>query len=402
MTERFDAIVVGGGPAGLWLAIKLAEKKISCLVLDKKQEIGVPVRCGEGLGLGWFKRLGLKPSKQWCARAMTGAVLFAPSGKELVLDFKKTSGYILERRMFEKFLARMAAGKGALIKAKSRVTDIIKENGRLAGVKVNEMGVEKEYFADVIVAADGFESKIARYAGLNTTNSLYHVDSGFEYEMAGIDIKYPNLINLYFGTKLSPRGYLWVFPKGRHEANVGVGIIGSAEKSAKYYLDEWIKTQPGLAKGSIIHVNSGGIPVGGFLDKMTLDNFMAIGDAAHQVNPIHGGGMGLAMEAAGIAAEVIEKAKKKNDFSDRILSEYTDLWYKQRGNELKKILVRRQMFEQMTDDDFETVAGAFSSNDVMELVYGNPAKAIAVIGRKLITKPKLAKLLVKYLAMKVE
>lgn len=401
-TNRFDAIIVGGGPAGLWCARKLAEKNISCLVLDKKQEIGVPVRCGEGLGLGWFKRLGLKPSNAWCAKAMTGAVLFAPSGKEIVLDFKKTSGDIIERRMFEKFLAREAAGKGALIRVKTRVTDVIKETGKVIGVKVNDMGEETEYYADVVVAADGVESKVARYAGLNTTNNLYHIDSGFEYEMAGIDIPYPSLIHLYFGTKISPRGYVWIFPKGKNEANVGIGILGSDPRTAKSYLDEWIAGQPNLAKGSIIHVNSGGIPVGGFLEKMTQDNFMVIGDAAHQVNPIHGGGMGLAMEAAEIAAEVIAKAKKKNDFSDKVLSEYTETWYEKRGNELKKILLRRKMFEQLTDSDFETIAGSFSSNDVMELVYGSPVKAIAVIGKKLVTKPKLAALLVKYLAMKVE
>jgi len=52
--EEYDVIVVGAGPAGLRAATKLAKNGINVICLDKKQEIGVPVRCGEGLGLVYF------------------------------------------------------------------------------------------------------------------------------------------------------------------------------------------------------------------------------------------------------------------------------------------------------------------------------------------------------------
>ncbi|HID09049.1 TPA: FAD-dependent oxidoreductase, partial [Candidatus Micrarchaeota archaeon] len=50
MRSDWDVVVVGGGPAGLFFAIKAAERGLDVLVLDKKQEIGSPVRCAEGLG----------------------------------------------------------------------------------------------------------------------------------------------------------------------------------------------------------------------------------------------------------------------------------------------------------------------------------------------------------------
>ena len=63
----WDVVVVGAGPAGLSAAIELASKKANVLVLDRKQEIGCPKRCAEGLGGGWFKRLGIKPNKEWAS-----------------------------------------------------------------------------------------------------------------------------------------------------------------------------------------------------------------------------------------------------------------------------------------------------------------------------------------------
>jgi hypothetical protein len=59
----------------------LAEKGVNVLALDKRQEIGVPVRCGEGLGMGWFERLNLKPNPAWAVAPMKGAALWSPSGK---------------------------------------------------------------------------------------------------------------------------------------------------------------------------------------------------------------------------------------------------------------------------------------------------------------------------------
>lgn len=400
MESKYDVIIVGGGPAGLRAAEKTAEKGLKVLLLEKDQEIGSPVRCGEGLGLGWFNRLNIKPEPEFAVQPVYGAVLYSPLGKELVVRFDRITGYIIERRIFEKHLAREAARKGAKIIAKTTATDVLKEGNQVVGVKALIDGKETEIKAKVVVAADGVESVIARKAGLDTTNSLYHVDSGYQYEMAGIKIKHPDLIALYFSNKYAPRGYLWIFPKGEDYANIGVGILGSDTKTAKKYLDEWLETQHELKKGSKIIVNAGCIPVGGFLDKMALNGLIVVGDAAHQVNPIHGGGMGIAMEAADIAAEVIKEAIDKNDFSDKFLSQYTSRWYEKRGNNLKNILKKRKMLESISDKDFEVLVDSLSGEDVLKLAEGELIESAKLLTKKLVKNPKLAILMIKYLKEK--
>ena len=394
--EEFDVIIVGAGPAGLTAARKLAEGKAKVLCFDKKQEIGVPKRCAEGLGLAWMDRVCLKPDSKWCMQPINGVALYSPSLKSIEIDFKKASGYVIERRVFEKELAKKAAEKGALIKTKCHAHLFERKGGKVI-VSCTEQGIEVEYAAPLIIAADGTESLAARRLGLDTKIGLNDVDSGYQYEMTNITFDNTKFINLFFGKEVAPRGYVWIFPKGEHTANVGIGITGLEQKTAKEYLDKFINAHPGLKKGSIIEVNAGTIPVGGFLDDMTSDNLLVCGDAAHQVNPIHGGGIGIAMEAAGIAAGVALKAIKAKDFSHNFLQQYNSEWYEARGNRLKKILKQRHMLENLTDDNFETLAKSISGDDVMKIAEGDLVGSAKMVTKKLITHPKLAKVMLKYL-----
>ena len=394
--EKFDVIIVGAGPAGLYTSEKLANKNLNVLCVDKKQEIGVPKRCGEGLGLNWMNKLGIEPDKRWAIQEIEGAALYTPSGKKVELRFPDTAGYVIERRIFEKELAFKAAKAGAIIRVKSNVLDLKRENKEVS-VYIRGPKGDEEYSAPLIIAADGVETQTARKLGVNTVNKLNDIDSGYQYEMSNIDFEDPDLISLWFGTEIAPRGYVWIFPKGDDHANVGIGIGGTEEKSAKDYLDKWIATQPGLDKGSIIEVNAGAIPVGGFLEDMCADNLMIIGDAAHQVNPIHGGGMGIAMEAGLIAADVAETAFEKKNFSHEILKTYNSVWYEKSGNKLKKILKMRYMVENLKNPDFEVLGDALTGDDIMQMTKGNIGESLTMISKKLIKYPELAKLMLKYL-----
>ena len=396
--EEFDVIVVGASVAGLRSAEQLAKRGLNVLCLDRKQEIGVPKQCGEGLGLGHFNRLGIKPDKSWAVAPMRGAVLYAPSGKMVEIHFNKVVGYVLERKQFEKHLAKKAAKAGAVIKTRSNVTALERKNGGIH-IKVEDL-FGGEFSSKLVFACDGPTSAIANKLGLEISISPKDLDSGIQYEMAGIDFEKEDKIHLWFGNEVAPRGYLWLFPKGKNHANVGIGIGSHIGKPAAFYLDKWIAMRPEISKGSIIEVNSGIIPVGGLLEKMTHDNLIVVGDAAHQVNPIHGGGMGLAMEAADLAAGVAEKAFKKNDFSNAALNEYNSLWWNKTGVKLRQILQIRYMMESLSDKDFEALAESFTGEDIMNLQSGSLGESAKLVTKKLIKKPSLMKLMLKYLRPK--
>ncbi len=388
--RKADVIVVGAGPGGTSTAKHLAEKDIDVVVFEKRQEIGAPKRCGEGLSSNSIKLLGQKIPKRCIAQAIDGAIIYAPNGKCAEIDYGETVGYILERKVYDKWLAEEAVRKGARIIAKANVYDVIKKNGFIAGVKVEWEGDNFEVESKVVVACDGVESTIARKAGLNTTNTLINIDSGYQFEMSGIDIEDEKKLYFFFGNKIAPRGYIWIFPKGKDRANVGIGIGANfAKKSAMEYLLEFVKKNESLRNGSILEVNAGGIPVGGFLKNMVLNGFVVVGDAAHQVNPIHGGGMKEAQIAGKIAASVIADALAKGDVSEKTLKKYNEIWWKERGKELEKVQKLREVIEKLSDEDLNFLAENITGEDLINFTHG---KNLGKLAKILMKRPSLVKL----------
>ncbi len=389
--EKYDVAVVGAGPGGTSTAKYLAEKGVDVVVFEKRQEIGAPKRCGEGLSESAIKLLGQKIPKRCIAQSIDGAIIYAPNGKKSVIKYKETVGYILERKVYDKWLAEEATKKGAKIISRANVKDVIKDSkGFIKGAVVEWEGKKYKVESSVLVAADGVESTIARKAGLSTVNLLVNIDSGYQFEMSGIDLEDPHKIVFYFGNKIAPRGYIWIFPKGKDRANVGIGIGGSfAKKTAREYLMEFVESNENLRKGSILEVNAGGIPVGGFLKNMVLDGFLVVGDAAHQVNPIHGGGMKEAQIAGRIAAQVIAEALEKGDVSSKTLAKYNELWWEERGKELEKVQKLREVVERLSDDDLNFLAENLSGQDLIDFTHG---KNLVKLGKILLKRPGLIKL----------
>jgi len=394
-----DIVVVGAGPAGSIIARNLAENDINVLVLDKKQEIGVPKRCAEGLNYSAFIKHGIAADPRWAVQRIHGASLFSPSGKKIRVENKKSDGYVLERKTFEKHLAAEAIKAGAKYMVKTNVYDVIKDGDRVIGVKACFMGDEFTVNSKIVIAADGVDSLTAKRAGINTVNKLGDYHSGFQYEMAGLKNFESDSLNIFFGNELAPKGYVWIFPKGNSTANVGIGILSANSGDghrAKDYLDRFIEGYPEIfSDASPIEVNSGGIPVSASVETFVMDGFMVVGDAAQQVNPIHGGGIGIAMDAGKIAAITATKAIKEGDYSKEKLFEYEKKWREDEGAFLNRLIRSRHFLEKCSDKDFEKIADIMSGDDVLKIMSGDHKYLL----KALITKaPKMIPLAKKFLS----
>ncbi|MFH0830404.1 MAG: NAD(P)/FAD-dependent oxidoreductase [Candidatus Aenigmatarchaeota archaeon] len=394
MSENFDVIIVGAGPAGSCAARKMAEAGLSVMVYDRRAELGTPVRCGEGINGNAEEVIGNIPHRAICARIIGGRI-YAPNGRMLEADVTKTGqkgGYVLDRKVFDKWLAREAARAGAFIQANTLVTDLLIENGRIAGVRGKRWGDPFEAKAKVVVCATGAESRLGAQSGLKTHCSMQLVDTCIQYEMSDIDIEgqsdWEKFLHIWVGNKLAPRGYYWVFPKGDRSANVGIGIVPSneREKSALYYHEKFLDSHPGLRNGRILEVKGGVVPVGGLMQDMVVDNFVLCGEAAHHVNAIHGGGIKEAIFSGRIAADVIIDCMQRNDLSKSALSMFNLRWWEERGRRLRSVEKVREVFEKMTDDDFNMLADAITAEDVFDLARG---EKLSVLAKALMKKPGL-------------
>jgi digeranylgeranylglycerophospholipid reductase len=377
-----DVIIIGAGPAGTACAKKLAENGFSVKVYDKRTEIGAPKRCGEGISEASQDFVGKIPDR-CIAQKIKGARLYAPDGRYLDAILS-SGGFVLERKVFDKWLAEEAAKAGAMVQANTFISDITKDaRGYFSGVKGEFLGNEFEEKAKVIVCATGAESPL-RNKALGVFSKVTLIDSCIQYEMTNIDMV-PDLIHIYLSSELAPRGYVWVFPKGEHKANVGLGIIPQDKKPVAY-MEEFLRLHPEISKGSIIEVNAGCVPVGGLVKDMVANGFVLCGEAANHVNPIHGGGIKEAVLSGQMAANTITECLRKKDVSKTALSTFNDTWWKERGKHLKKVEKLRETLEKLSDSDLNDLVDALKPEDIIEFARGTK---LSVLAKVLMRKPRL-------------
>ena len=110
---KTDVLVVGSVPAGSSAAKHAAIGGADVILMDKKAEIGAPKRCAEGVSKNGLKRVGVEPNPSWVTRELDGVRLVAPDGTDVWLTNDKIeipeAGYILERKVFDKYMAMDAA-----------------------------------------------------------------------------------------------------------------------------------------------------------------------------------------------------------------------------------------------------------------------------------------------------
>jgi len=379
----YDVVVVGGGPAGSVTSKYAAINGAKVLMIEKRQEIGSPVRCGEGIARVWLDEVGIEPNPKWIAHEVDGARLISPDGKSKLTIVKHAGnevGYVVDRDEFDKELARDAARNGVDIMVKTSAVSLLKDGDKVVGVKAKRMGEEFNIYAKIVVGADGYESNVARWAGINVNLSPEDVMTCFQYTMVGIEGD--NRFNdFYLGNEDVPGGYVWVFWKGKDTANVGLGVnmarIAKGEKGvAKAKLDAFIKKHPELSKGKPVEEIAGACSVCAPLDSVVTDNVILVGDSARMIDPITGGGVANACKAGQVAGEVIGEALKKNDFSKEFFKKYEDGWRGRIEDQMLRNYIAKEKFEELDDDVLNSVIEAISEMNLPDITTRSILQAI--------------------------
>jgi len=353
LKREYDIIVVGAGPAGSIAARSAAEEGVSVLLLEKDRDVGYPVRCGEAISKEGVTEF-IEPDNKWIAATISKFSLNAPDGTEVVLEFGE-AGYVLERRIFDYELARTAADAGVEILTRAYVNGLILDDGKVSGVKYEYQGNQSELKAEIVIAADGVESRVGRWAGLNTHIDFREMESAVQVTAANIPVD-RNTLYFYFGQDYAPHGYLWIFPKGNNKANIGLGVSGliGKNKSALSFLNNFMeKYYPAVP---VLTTIAGGVPCSITLKKISAPGIMLAGDAARQVNPLSGGGIASGMIGGSIAGKLAAQAIKSK--RPELILSYDNAWAQRIGR-------RHEIFERIkngiynfSDEKFNSIAHA--------------------------------------------
>ena len=355
--------IIGCSISGLSAALELLKLKsdINVVMVDRKKKIGVPTICGGGVSVYKLRQARVDVPKEVIATNLTGARIYSPDGNYWELRSNKIYGYVLWRAKYEQMLADQVFNLGGEF--------FLGKNG------IDILGL---IHSDIIVRASGLLGSPKR-PKLSDIHHAVQVKAKMNVPR--------NIVSIYFGRKVAPQGYAWVFPETSETARIGLGIPLSLKLNPALFLNKFVKR---IKAKPIEKIKSKLVPTSKPLKNLVIGNSLLVGDAGLLCDPLTGGGIANAMLSGKLAAKAIVKGdlQKYNKYLKGLKCELT-FRYK-----LKKVLYS------LNDEDFNMMV------DCMKDFHPNLTRIgfalfqglvnLAIRKPRLLTKHKILRSLIKY------
>lgn len=316
--KTYDAIIVGGGPAGAYCGYCLAKKGLQAVILDHSHPR--EKSCGGVISNRAFKKFPIIHAVPYTFDVRNPFEIISPSGQ--IVKFEKNRGHSVSRRILDRYLLDSAVNQGCKW-VQEKAISIVNEQG-LWIVKTNE----SEFRARILVGADGVTS-IVRKSVSSPFNSN-DLARGIEYLVEGTE---GETSKLQF---LSNRpGYCWKVNRGMH-SSLGILDLTGNLSMLKNDLDKFLNNnyrgvRPLMRMDAYVPRASS---IEFFTSSCAGKNWLLIGDAAGHAHPLTGEGVLYALWSAELAAQAVHAGDTRL---------YDTFWREEYGKELIKAVIAQKI-----------------------------------------------------------
>ena len=350
-----DVLVVGGGPAGLYAAERLARHGVSVLVCEEHCEIGRPVHCTGVLASESFHDFDLPGRSR--LNALKTARFVSPAG--LTVDYTAPSplAIVIDRVEFDHMLAARATAAGAELRIGARVSSL--EPGP---ADIRATVGDTRVHARLVVLACGASYGFQRRFGLGLPQSYLHT------AQRELPARHLGDVELHFGRAVAPDGFAWVVPivrPGGTFARIGAmasdDALGCYSRMVARVADRWGVTRDETPPRQKV------LPLGE-ISRTYADRLLVVGDAAGLVKPTTGGGIHYSILSGGLAADVAVDALRRDRLDAATLSRYERTWRVQLADELSAQHALRRVVTQLSDAEVDGLFDLARTDGIMPLV----------------------------------
>ncbi len=348
--ERFDAIVVGAGPAGVTAGRELASAGLAVVVLERGAFPGAKNVWGgilyreptEAMLPGFETEAPLeRPIVEQRYLLLSGEDVLGATYRSAEFGCQPYNAYSVLRSPFDRWHAGTAEAAGAEVYPEATVTDLLWEDGAVAGVTTGEP--DGELLARCVVLADGANSLLAQQAGLHqewapieqalVAKELISLPAERIEERFGLPAGCGTALEIFGESTQGLLGYGFIYTN-KESLSIGTGALLEDLIRTGINVNDMLdrfKRHPAIAPliagGETEEYSAHLIPEGGYNRMPTLygDGVVMVGDAAGFVNPLNREGVNLAMLSAKLAARAIVEASAAGDFSAARLARYREL-----------------------------------------------------------------------------
>jgi geranylgeranyl reductase family protein len=348
-------VVIGGGPAGLHAAARLAAEGIGVELFEEHEAIGEPVHCTGVLAREAFERFGVPRGS--ILNDLTTVHFHPPSGQVIEYSPAEIEAVVIDRVGFDRQLAQRAADLGVIIR-RARVTKVDVDS---AGVTV--AGGEIVVRARVCVLACGASYALHRRLELGRPRLV------LQSAQAELPAGRIGPVEVHFGSAAAPGGFAWAVPvrRGdRHSVRIGVMCASDARRYFRRMVER-VSGRWNIRAGECCAPRHKVLPLGP-IGRTTRDRVVAVGDAAGLVKPTTGGGIYYSLLSAELAAETLLPALARDALSADRLSGYERAWRDQIGSELRWQTILRRIAQRLPDADIDRLFDLARNDGLMPLV----------------------------------